>query len=130
MSQAGDHKSMRTITLEEHYATLAFIEGSGHQIKYQLQAACDHPQVATRMTRLLEQLCNLDNRRIAEMDVDGIDVQVLSLTSPGVEQLDAHNAVTATTGYNHTYIVWLLNHAKEVQQTLHRPHHYEVNCSP
>ncbi len=30
----------------------------------------------------------------------------------------------ATTGYNRKYAMWLLNHAKEVQQTLHRPRHY------
>ena len=31
------------------------------------------------------------------------------------------DAFVATTGYNHTYARWLLNHAEEVQQTLQRP---------
>lgn len=42
---------------------------------------------------LLEQLCDVGARRIAEMDAAEIDIQVLSLTSPGVEQLDAPEAM-------------------------------------
>lgn len=85
---------MRTITLEEHYATPAFMEGPGRQIKDQAQAAHDHPLVAAKITQLIDQLCDLDDRRIADMDAAGIDLQVLSLSSPGTEQLDATEAVT------------------------------------
>lgn len=94
MSQLGNRKTMRTITLEEHYAIPAFMEGPGHQLKDQAQAAHAHPQVAAGITQLLDRLCDLDDRRIADMDAAGIDVQVLSLTSPGVEQLGATEAVT------------------------------------
>src|SRR6266516_801532 len=93
MSQLGNHKTMRTITLEEHYATPAFMEGPGRQLKDQAQAARAHPQVAAGISQLIDRLCDLDDRRIADMDAAGIDVQVLSLTSPGVEQLDATEAV-------------------------------------
>ncbi|MGZ4934842.1 MAG: amidohydrolase family protein, partial [Halobacteriota archaeon] len=84
-----DQKPMRTITLEEHYATPAFMEGPGRRLKEQAQAARAHPEVAAGFARLLDQLCDLDELRIADMDAAGIDVQVLSLTSPGVDQLDA-----------------------------------------
>src|SRR5918995_2753715 len=84
---------MRTITLEEHYATPAFMEGPGRELKAQAKAARDHPQVAAGYAKLIEQLCDLDDGRIAAMDAAGIDVQELSLTSPGVEQLDAAEAV-------------------------------------
>src|SRR4051812_43852461 len=84
---------MRTIALEEHYATLTFMEGPGRDLKAQAEVAHDHPQVATDYNKLIEQLCDLDEGRIAAMDAAGIDVQVLSLTSPGVEQLDAEEAV-------------------------------------
>ena len=74
--------TIRTITLEEHFATPAFLNGPGARIKERPQAA-----------QLLDQLCDLGERRIADMDAAGIDVQVLSLTSPGVDQLDATEAV-------------------------------------
>jgi uncharacterized protein len=75
----------RTITLEEHYASRAFLEGPGREFKGQA--------VSLGFSRVLEQLCDLEEGRIAAMDAAGIDVQVLSLTSPGVEQLAATEAV-------------------------------------
>src|SRR5215212_67401 len=84
---------MRTITLEEHYATPAFMEGPGRDLKAQAEAARGHPKVAAGFAKLIEELCDLDEGRIAAMDAAGIDVQVLSLTSPGTEQLDAAEAV-------------------------------------
>jgi predicted TIM-barrel fold metal-dependent hydrolase len=71
---------MRTITLEEHYATAEFMEGPGRGVKDRLDAIAD-------------KLVELGENRIAEMDAAGIDVQVLSLTAPGVEQLEAAEAV-------------------------------------
>jgi len=93
MTQLGHRTTMRTITLEEHYAIPAFMDGPGRQLKEQAQAARAHPQVAAGFAQLLDQLGDLDERRIADMDAAGIDMQVLSLTAPGVEQLDATEAV-------------------------------------
>jgi hypothetical protein len=78
---------MRTITLEEHFATPAFFDGPGKKLKEQAS------QFGGRAAKLCDQLCDLGETRIAEMDAAGIDVQVLSLTSPGTEQLDASAAV-------------------------------------
>lgn len=77
---------MRTITLEEHYATPAFIEGPW------LRFASQAPP--TRGTQIVDQLCDVGEGRIAQMDAAGIDVQVLSLNTPGVEQLDPAEAVS------------------------------------
>jgi predicted TIM-barrel fold metal-dependent hydrolase len=77
---------MRTITLEEHYATPGFLDGPGKDLKERAARFGD------RAAKLLEQLCDLGEKRIAEMDAAGIDMQVLSLTSPGTEQLDAASA--------------------------------------
>src|SRR6516165_956351 len=81
-------KTMRTITIEEHYATPNFMEGPGRSLKERAQGH------ETRMRGVPELLCDLDERRIANMDAAGIDVQVLSHTTPGTEQLDAAEAIT------------------------------------
>ena len=78
---------MRTITLEEHFASPAFFAGPGKQLKERASNFGDRAQ------HLFEQLGDLGNKRLAEMDKAGIDVQVLSLTAPGVEQLDAADAI-------------------------------------
>jgi hypothetical protein len=78
---------MRTITLEEHFASPGFFEGPGKDLKDRAQRFGD------RAARLLEQLSDVGDKRIAEMDAAGIDMQVLSLTSPGVEQLEVSQAI-------------------------------------
>jgi predicted TIM-barrel fold metal-dependent hydrolase len=78
---------MRTITLEEHYAMPGFFDGPGRQLKHRAET------VGGRYANLIERLCEIGTKRLAEMDAAGIDMQVLSLTAPGVEQLDAAGAI-------------------------------------
>jgi len=52
-----------------------------------------HPQQTGGFVLPIDQLADIGEGRIMEMDEAGIDVQVLSLTSPGVEQLNASAAV-------------------------------------
>ena len=59
---------MRTITLEEHYATEAFMEGPGRELKAQAEAARSHPQVASGYEKLIEQLCGLGGGREPAID--------------------------------------------------------------
>src|SRR6202050_678909 len=77
---------MRTITLEEHFAGPGFLDGPGRRLKEQAS------KFGGPAAKLLEQLCDLGGKRIAEMDAAHIDMQILSLTSPGAEQLDAAEA--------------------------------------
>src|SRR3984957_7030338 len=70
---------MRTIALEEHYATTAFLRGPGSWL-------------ASR-TGIVEPISDLGDARIAAMDEGGVDLAVLSLAAPGVEQLDATEAI-------------------------------------
>jgi uncharacterized protein len=79
---------MRTIALEEHFASPGFLDGPGHELKAQAL------KFGAAAAKLFEQLCDVGEKRIAEMDAAGIDVQVLSLTSPGTEQLEADDAIT------------------------------------
>ena len=83
---------MRLIALEEHFLTRAYLDGPGLSLKNQAQSS--DAQVASRYTRIVNQLLNLEKGRIAEMDAMGTDMQVLSLHSPGVEQLESAQAVT------------------------------------
>ena len=79
---------MRTITLEEHFAIPAFFDGPGRELEKRRAET-----VGSRYANLIERLVDVGAKRIAEMDAAGIDMQVVSLTAPGVEQLDPTDAV-------------------------------------
>ena len=49
---------------------------------------------------IIERLQNIDARRIADMDATGISMQILSLTSPGVQVFDAATAVAVARDTN------------------------------
>jgi predicted TIM-barrel fold metal-dependent hydrolase len=85
---------MRTITLEEHFVTPAFLEGPGRSLLQQ-----SFPP-GHRLAGVVDRLRDVANGRIAEMDAAGIDVQVLSLNSPGVEQANANEAVAVACDTN------------------------------
>ena len=42
-----------------------------------------------RYAQVVDRLCDLDTKRLGEMDAAGIDLQVLSVSAPGVEQMAA-----------------------------------------
>jgi predicted TIM-barrel fold metal-dependent hydrolase len=79
---------MRTITLEEHFAPPGFLDGPGRQLKENILKA------GARGAKIIDQLGEIDARRLAEMDAAGIDMQVLSINAPGTEQMAAADAVT------------------------------------
>lgn len=79
--------TLRTITLEEHFASPGFLDGPGKQLKERAS------NFGSRAAYLFEQLTDLGSKRMAEMDAAGINLQVLSLTSPGVEQLPAADGI-------------------------------------
>ena len=76
-----DPGPLRTITLEEHYASPAFLDGPGRRLREQPVL----PGNAGRRN-LVDELLDLGEKRIAGMDAAGIDMQVLSLTDPSVQQ--------------------------------------------
>jgi uncharacterized protein len=78
---------LRTITLEEHFASPGFIVGSGRDSMERLRS------MGARGARTFAQLQDVGEGRLAEMDVADIDMQVLSLTTPGVEQADVAEQV-------------------------------------
>ncbi|MBA0045184.1 amidohydrolase family protein [Mycobacteroides sp. LB1] len=68
---------VRTITLEEHFLTDATIDIAKDNVS----------------DELLQRLSDLSTRRLAAMDEAQIDVQVLSLTAPGFQNIDASVAI-------------------------------------
>ncbi len=79
---------MRTITLEEHFISPGFLAGPGREFTERLRSS------GPRGAKICEQLQDLGDGRIADMDAARIDVQVLSLNSPGVEQADAAEQIS------------------------------------
>jgi predicted TIM-barrel fold metal-dependent hydrolase len=79
--------NLRTITLEEHFTSPGFLTGPGREFMERIRNA--GPRGAT----IMQQLADVGDGRIAEMDAAGIDMQVLSLNAPGVEQADVEEQV-------------------------------------
>src|SRR5215471_13159722 len=74
---------MYTIALEEHYATQALLNARTANPLFDLGSL---PQMKAL-------LFDLDAGRIAAMDAAAIDLQILSLMAPGLEQFDAADAI-------------------------------------
>jgi len=87
---------MRTITLEEHMTTPAFLQAVGrvyHTSGQSLQAG-----VADVNAKLLD----VGAGRIADMDANKVDLQVLSLSSAGLDTLDPATATALARDTNNT----------------------------
>ena len=80
---------MKIIALEEHFAFPRVLDAWRAA-----EAQADGPTFSTfAQGGLAERLLDFGDRRIAAMDAAGVDVQVLSLTTPGVQGLGAMEAV-------------------------------------
>jgi len=97
---------MRVITLEEHFATPLFLDGPGQDLK---KAAL---KFEGRAMKLIEPLCDIGDKRLAAMDAAGIDFQMLSLTSPGTEQLDTDDAIALARDTNDAVAEAVKKHPK------------------
>jgi uncharacterized protein len=80
---------MRVISLEDHFMDPAIAEAGGNP----------NP-LADSGSPLDRNLGDLGERRIMAMDAAGIDLQVISHTTPGVHTLEAHDAVPLARGAN------------------------------
>jgi predicted TIM-barrel fold metal-dependent hydrolase len=87
---------VRTIAPEEHFATPAYLDGPAHRLRE--QAA----EIGGRFAALIAQLVDIGDGRVSAMEAASVDVQALSLTAPGVEQLDAEEAKTFARDTNAT----------------------------
>lgn len=85
---------MRTIALEEHFTTPNFVAGPGRAFSETMQKAGPYG------AKLIAQLADIGDARVAEMDAAGLDMQALSLNSPGVEQCEAEEAIAVSRDAN------------------------------
>lgn len=84
------------------------MKGPGKKDGDMIQAATDtHIQ-----PNLIDKLCDLSNLRISDMDTAGVDIQVLSLNSPGTEQLGPDKAITLSRKANDYLAAAIQKHPK------------------
>ena len=109
---------MKKITLEEHFTTVEQLDylRSILEKKYAVPEVIQDEGALSMEVRwvpvsdysssllgsdiMLSRLLEVGEGRLREMDEDGIDMQVLSLVSPGVQMLDASTATTAMKNIN------------------------------
>jgi predicted TIM-barrel fold metal-dependent hydrolase len=92
---------MRTITLEEHISTPAFLEAMA---RIQMYSSPDFAR--TMHAKLLD----IGESRIADMDAAGIDMQVLSLAGNGLDKLEPTTATALAHDANDRLAAAVLAH--------------------
>jgi 5-carboxyvanillate decarboxylase len=101
---------MRRITVEEHFSTKDHVDQlrlimtdkypvpeiakAEQQLHAEVRWLAESKHSTAKSTLLGDRLLEVGEQRIKEMEEDGIDMQVLSLVSPGVQVLDADAATT------------------------------------
>ncbi|MGY4979368.1 amidohydrolase family protein [Streptomyces sp. 900105755] len=80
---------MKIIALEEHFVVPELMDAW-----HDGPDATEEDSALERARRVQRALLDTGEQRIADMDDQGVDVQVLSLTSPGVQNLPAPDAVS------------------------------------
>jgi len=87
---------VKTVGLEEHFVTADVLAAwRGHD-----QGWGDASPGPVAEDDIARRLTELDGERLAAMDDTGLDVQVLSLTTPGVQNLSPDDAVTLQSSCN------------------------------
>ncbi len=81
-------EKLRIVALEEHVALPVLLDAWARAGVPQI------PQLGYGDEPFAQRLRDVAERRLADMDDQGVDVQVLSLASPGVQNLAAADAVT------------------------------------
>lgn len=102
---------MRIIGVEEHFVTETVLQAS-RALDSQWQDLALRPSAEGESAR---RLAEVGEERFAAMEHTGIDVQVLSLTTPGVQNLAPDDAVAAQTASNDVLAEMVLEHPDRLQ---------------
>lgn len=105
---------MKIVALEEHFVTSAVRDAWD-----QLPADRAEPSHVRSSTGLLAaRLEDLAERRLSDMDDSGVDIQVLSLTTPGVQSLDPDVAVALARTVNDAIAAVASRPARELRRAV------------
>lgn len=102
---------MRTVGLEEHFVTPGVV-GAWQALEHRWQ---DLALPASSGGDLGRRLLELGPERFAAMDSTGLDVQVLSLTAPGLQSLSPKEAVALQTASNDLLAATVRAHPERLQ---------------
>ncbi len=81
---------MRIIAIEEHFSTPLYRQKVGANEFRNFYITARSEQLGHK---IVDELADIDAQRIAHMDACGVDVQVLSFTSPGPQAFAANEAI-------------------------------------
>ncbi|RYE70524.1 MAG: amidohydrolase [Rhizobiaceae bacterium] len=97
-SGGASAKRVRKIATEEAFATPELVKawleiaraapGSSLDVPTGILSIFDNPRPGSNQDQFRRQLLDLDAERLAEMDQAGIDMQILSVTIPGVQMFE------------------------------------------
>jgi predicted TIM-barrel fold metal-dependent hydrolase len=102
---------MKLVGLEEHFATPELM-GAWQALEPQWR---DVGIASSPDDDLGRRLVDLDGERIAAMDETGLDVSVVSMTTPGLQNLDPRDAVALQGGCNDTLADAVRRHPDRLQ---------------
>ncbi len=105
---AGDPK-LKIIALEEHYS-LAAVSDAWGRLSPEIKGG-----ILFHRDALAQKLEDLAEPRLARMDAMGVDVQVLSLTTPGTQVFDPATAITLARASNDAGARAVAAHPKRFQ---------------
>ena len=107
---------MRIVTLEEHV--------SFPEMTRRIPAAATKNNAfehSPAIQKLAPKLADITSERLQSMDNNGISMQILSVTGPGADLLDASDAVAFAREYNDSIARQIENHASRFSAFAHLP---------
>ncbi len=106
---------MRVISIEEHFATREILDAwETSAIGSEGTSNFDQGEVGQRLE-------DLDEGRLALMDESGVDVQVLSVTTPALHNLEPEESVRLATKTNDLMAAAIARHPARFQASLFCP---------
>ena len=89
---------MRIVALEEHYTVPRIVAGISPEAI--ARRGFPGPDIRWSQTMKRDELADLGDARVADMDANGITVQVLSVAGPGADLVPGQPGIDLARAYN------------------------------